>query len=145
MPRPHLRINNAFHIWNVGTDTEILFHVQTPRAQFCWIMCWKVTPINIQTTGKGHCDWFVMSAMCVATSMPVFYSCFTHPTSPRMLSLFPLSTSSQTAPPSEGKADSITARLKTFQWHHFSLRIKCSGHLSSNSPLTQWVPTSLDS
>lgn len=107
------------------------------------MLCWEVIPIKIPTTRKGLCGWFLMSAMCVATSMPVFYSPFTHPTSPRMLSLFLPSTSSQIAPSPKGKADPITVLLKTLQWQPFSLRVKSSGHSSPTFPLTQWVPTAL--
>ena len=71
--------------------------------------------------------------MSAATSTPVFYSPFTHPTSPRMLSWFPLSASSQIALPSQGEADSVTALLKTLQGHPFSLRIKSNGHSTSTS------------
>lgn len=107
------------------------------------MLCWEVIPIKIPTTRKGLCGWFLMCAMCVATSMPVFYSPFTHPTSPRMLSLFLPSTSSQIAPSPKGKADPITVLLKTLQWQPFSLRVKSSGHSSPTFPLTQWVPTAL--
>lgn len=79
------------------------------------------------------------------TSMPGSYSPFSHPTSPRMLSLFPLSPSSQVAPPCQGEADATTALLKTLQGHPFSLRIKSNGHSSSNFPLIQWVPNALAS
>lgn len=70
-------------------------------------------PNHWERTLSLICDVCHVCGNKYASVLLMLYSSYI--THPKMLSLFPLSTSSQTAPPSEGKAGPITAHLKTFQ------------------------------